>query len=137
MTPMLVFDGTAPDAPIAGFMLTSSIGTAQVPPEGFIGPNDHWHYHSNVCIVFRNGVVEAPLGADRTISLRDCAEVGGHLIPTTTSMVHVWTVPGYSSPDGVFSEINPNITCPDGTYHVVKQTEAANFGINRCKSAAA
>lgn len=137
MTPMLVFDGTTPDAPLAGFMLTSFVGTAEVPPEGFIGPNDHWHFHSNVCIVTRDGVIEAPLAADRNVSLRDCAEVGGRLIATTTSMVHVWTVPGYTSPDGVFSEINPSITCPDGSYHVVKRTEAANFGINRCKSAAA
>ena len=136
MTPMLIFDGTAPDAPLAGFMLTSFVGTAESPPEGFVGPNDHWHTHSNVCIVFKDGVIEAPLGADRTVSVRECAAVRGRLIPITTSMVHVWTVPGYESPDGVFAEINPRITCPDGTYYAVKQTEQADFTTNRCRSAA-
>jgi hypothetical protein len=28
----------------------------------------------------------------------------------------VWTVPGYESDLGIFSEVNPAITCPDGTY---------------------
>jgi hypothetical protein len=32
-------------------------------------------------------------------------------------MVHVWNVPGYESPDGMFTELNPRLTCPDGTYH--------------------
>lgn len=138
MTPMLVFDGTGPDAPLAGFMLTSFVGTAANPPEGFVGPNDHWHFHTNVCLVYKpGGVIEAPLGADGDVSVSDCARVRGRMMAITTSMVHVWTVPGYESPDGVFTEINPRITCPDGTYYTVKQTKAANFTINRCKSAAA
>jgi hypothetical protein len=137
MTPMLIFDGTGPDAPLAGFMLTSFVGTAENPPDGFYGPNDHWHFHTNTCIVFRNGVIEAPLGADGKVSVRDCAEVGGRLIPVTTSMVHVWTVPGYESPNGVFTEVNPKITCPDGTYYRVAKSKTADFRINNCKSAAA
>jgi hypothetical protein len=32
-------------------------------------------------------------------------------------MVHVWTVPGYESDTGVFSEVSPALTCPDGTYY--------------------
>jgi hypothetical protein len=137
MTPMLVFDGTGPDAPLAGFMMTSFVGSAANPPEGFVGDNDHWHFHTNTCIVFRNGVIEAPLGADGKVTLAQCRAVGGSLIKVTTSMVHVWTVPGYESPDGTFTEINPKITCPDGTYHTVKQSRAADFRINRCRSAAA
>jgi hypothetical protein len=135
MTPMLVFDGTAPDAPLAGFMLLSFQGSAQNPPDGFHGPNDHWHFHTNTCIVTRNGVIEAPLGADRDVNVRDCRAVGGQLIAVTTNMVHVWTVPGYESPNGVFSEVNPKITCSDGTYYTVK--ERVDFAINRCKSAQA
>jgi hypothetical protein len=137
LTPMLVFDGTAPDSPIAGFMLLTYQGDVNNPPEGFVGPNDHWHYHTNTCIVYKNGVIEAPLGADRDITLADCRAVGGQMINVTTNMVHVWTVPGYESPDGVFAEINPKITCPDGTYYTVKAGTTADFGVNRCKSASA
>jgi hypothetical protein len=137
MTPLLIFDGTAPDSPIAGFMLTSLGRSADNPPEGFVGPNDHWHYHTRVCIVTRDGVIEAPLGADGNVSLADCKQVGGSLIGVTTNMVHVWTVPGYESPNGVFSAINPKLACPDGTYHTVKESQAADFRTNRCRSAAA
>ena len=52
----------------------------------------------------------------------------------TTYMVHVWSVPGYESPKGVFSEVNPRITCPDGSYYVVKDVA---WRINACKSAPA
>jgi len=31
-------------------------------------------------------------------------------------MVHAWVVPGWESPDGVFSHENPNLRCADGTY---------------------
>jgi hypothetical protein len=135
MIPMLVFDGTEPNSPLAGFMFLSFKGVGQ-PPEGFIGPNDHWHYHTNTCVVYRNGVIEAPLGADRDVSLAECRAVGGNLIRTTTYMVHVWTVPGYESPRGVFSEINPKITCPDGTYYKVP-TKQVGFAVTTCRNARA
>ena len=38
-------------------------------------------------------------------------------------MVHVWTVPGYESELGVFSDLNPALTCPDGTYHRIPTVE--------------
>jgi hypothetical protein len=123
LSPTLIYDGTAPDAPIAGFMY-SVFGKTDAPPEGFVGPNDHWHYHSKVCIVLKNGVIEAPLGADRDdVTTAMCDKYGGTLIENTGYMVHVWTVPGYESPRGTFSEINPRITCPDGTYHMMEVEE--------------
>ena len=45
------------------------------------------------------------------------------LIDNTGYMVHVWTVPGYESTQGMFSDINPAITCPDGTYHHIPLEE--------------
>lgn len=123
--PMLIFDGTAPDSPLAGFMYLA-YGTSGV-PEGFIGSNDHWHYHERVCIVVgEGGVIDTPFGADLEGVTDDmCTEVGGSFIENTGYMVHVWTVPGYESSRGVFSEINPRLDCPDGTYH---QIEIANLG---------
>jgi hypothetical protein len=134
MYPMLIFDGTDPDSPIAGFMYLS-LGRSTTEPEGFIGPNDHWHYHTNVCVVYRNGVIESPFGADANVNVHQCREVGGSFMPVTTYMVHVWTVPGYESSRGVFSEINPKLTCPDGSYYRVPQTKVA-WRISTCKSAA-
>lgn len=113
--PTLIFDGVEPGSPLAGFMYTA-VGSEEE-PEGFVGPNDHWHYHTNVCIVFGPDGVEAPLGADRSATQEQCDRYGGVLIDNTGYMVHVWTVPGYESSRGIFSEVNPAITCPDGTYY--------------------
>ena len=44
-----------------------------------------------------------------------CTEAGGSFIDLTGYMVHVWSVPGYESPDGMFTELNRKVTCPDGT----------------------
>jgi len=94
MYPMLVFDGTDPDSPLAGFMFLSMKNRADGVVDGFIGPNDHWHYHTNVCIVYRNGVIESPFGADAAVNIHQYSEVRGQFMPVTTNMVHVWTVPG-------------------------------------------
>jgi hypothetical protein len=117
LTPVLIYDGYAPDSPLAGFMYLS-VGS-QTPPEGFAGPNDHWHYHENVCLIRRaDGGLDTPFGADETeVNESMCTELGGHWQAVVQNMVHVWTVPGYEHPDNVFGDLNPTITCPDGTYH--------------------
>jgi hypothetical protein len=133
MMPTLIYDGVEPDAPIAGFMYYS-LGSGV--PEGFVGPNDHWHFHTKVCIVAKDGKIEAPLGADRDdVTQEMCTRVGGSLIDSTGYMVHVWTVPGYESPRGTFSEVNPKITCPDGSYHTVG-TDDGVVRLSNCRSAA-
>ncbi len=113
--PMLIFDGVDPDAPLAGFMYLA-YGT-QGEPAGFAGPNDHWHYHDHVCIVYGPDGIDTPFGADlEGVTEEMCSNVSGMWVSTTPYMVHVWNVPGYESPDGMFTELNPRITCPDGTY---------------------
>jgi hypothetical protein len=115
--PMLVFDGLGPDAPLAGFMYLAY--GRDTPPEGFAGPNDVWHYHEHVCIKMGpGGSIDTPFGADLDgVTAEMCADAGGAWIANTGYMVHVWNVPGYESPDGMFTELNRRITCPDGTYH--------------------
>jgi hypothetical protein len=118
----IVYDGTAPDSPIAGFMYVSvsmgGAGAAQ--PEGFAGPNDHWHYHVGICLTpGSNGVLEA-LGFDGSITEADCRAKGGNYMAVTQHLLHVWTVPGYSNPLGVFGHANPALRCADGTYHTDK-----------------
>jgi hypothetical protein len=113
LNPVLIFRGNEPTDPIVGLMYMV-IGP-EVVPEGFAGSNDHWHQHTNVCIA------EIPLGADRENTAEQCAAVGGNLVPVTGHMLHVWTVPGWENPDGVFAELTPRITCADGTYWKVPE----------------
>lgn len=120
-SPFLIYDGIEPTARIAGFMYFAFGVTGE--PEGFAGPNDHWHFHTDVCVVYTEGKIEAPLGADRSATQEQCDRFGGTLIRNTGYMVHVWSVPGYENPDGTFAELTPALTCPDGTYHTVDEEE--------------
>ncbi len=123
--PMLIFDGLEPSAPLAGFMFLAN--GVQAEPQGFAGPNDHWHYHEHVCIKSNAaGEIETPFGADLAgVTEQMCTDIGGSWLNYTTYMVHVWNVPGYESPDGMFTELNPAITCPDGTYHRIPSDQLA------------
>ncbi len=132
MTPTLIYDGTDPDSPIAGFMYLAPGSRGEV-PEGFVGPNDHWHEHTNLCIKFDAGRIIA-LGNDNpSMTQEKCSGLGGMYIQRSGYMVHVWTVPGYESPDGVFSGLNRKLTCPDGTYH--KAPEGGGSDTSTCQDA--
>jgi hypothetical protein len=133
--PMLVFDGLDPAAKLAGFMYLA-YGTSSE-PEGFAGPNDHWHFHEHVCIATGpDGKITTPFGADlEGVTEQMCTDVGGNWIDNTGYMVHVWNVPGYESPDGVFTELNRRITCPDGTYQRVDLADLGDRDTT-CRSAA-
>jgi hypothetical protein len=50
-------------------------------------------------------------------------------------MVHVWSVPGWESSQGLFGEVNPALACPDGTYYQRPPREWAAHPLNSCKSA--
>jgi hypothetical protein len=137
LNPMtIIYDGTEPTSKIAGFMYYSFAGEK---PEGFIGPNDHWHYHTNTCIKPAADGLDAPLGADQQVTRAQCEAVGGSLMDKTGWMVHVWTVPDYPVDEehgGVFGEHNPALTCPDGSYYVRPVDEWPDHPLNVCKSAA-
>lgn len=96
---MLLFDGTDPDSAVVGL---SYYVASQDPPAGFAGSDDHWHRHVGLCLNERLVVV----GGER---LRDaqCDALGGHRVDGADGwMVHAWVVPGWESPDGVFSAEN-------------------------------
>jgi hypothetical protein len=109
----LIYDGTSPTSQMVGLMYYGMGNTA---PEGFAGPNDHWHRHSNICT--RGAEVLSPPDAD--ISQAQCAELGGFFMKITGWMVHAWVSPSWESPDGVFSHENPNLRCADGTFNTDK-----------------
>ena len=113
----LIYAGVASDSKIIGLMYLGGGSTA---PEGFAGPNDHWHRHSNVCIRYTSHGIEVPFPADADVTLKQCNEARGQLLSVTTWMVHAWVVPGWESPQGVYSHNNSNIRCADGTYNTDK-----------------
>ena len=108
-----IYEGTSPTSRIVGLMYVSLAGT---PPEGFAGPNDHWHRHSNVCVKYGAERLEVPFPADSDVTEARCAAVGGTFMKTTVWMVHAWVVPSWESPQGVFSHANLNLRCADGTF---------------------
>ncbi|MEZ5168454.1 MAG: hypothetical protein R2695_18985 [Acidimicrobiales bacterium] len=72
MKPMLIYDGVEQDSPLIGFMYMA-YGTDGI-PEGFAGPNDIWHNHTNVCVVFRpDGSTDASSAPMPMMSIRSCA----------------------------------------------------------------
>jgi len=101
----------SPTAQIVGLMYLG-MGQNGAAPDGFAGPNDHWHRHSGVCL--KGAVTIFPVDADVTEA--QCTAKGGRYMATTTWMVHAWVVPGWESSSGVFSHENPNLPCADGTF---------------------
>ena len=95
---MLLYDGTNADSQIVGLSYYVASSTGE--PPGFAGPNDHWHRHIGLCIARNRPVV---IGGEKTTA-EECAARGG--VKSDGSrfwMVHAWVVPGWDSPDGVFS----------------------------------
>jgi len=107
-----IYASTADNAPVVGVMY---ISLAAQPPAGFIGPNDHWHQHSNVCIKFGGGQINVPFAPDQNVTPQECADVHGIFMKKTVWMVHAWVVPGWESPQGVFSHDNLHVYCPGNT----------------------
>lgn len=110
----LIYDGISPTSQMVGLMYYSMSATA---PQGFAGPNDHWHRHSGVCTGAGGAVLFPP---DSDVLPAQCARAHGFYMYVTGWMVHAWVVPGWESPQGVFSHENPDLPCADGTFHTDK-----------------
>ncbi len=133
----VVYDGTAPDSPVAGFMFYSQ---SPIEPEGFAGRNDVWHYHEALCLDMSGPTIEAPYGLDHAATPAQCEAAGGRIMESSQYMVHVWSVPGYEVTNehgGMFGEVNPKLDCPDGTYYMLPVDEWAAHKYNVCKTEAA
>ncbi len=133
-TPLaIIYDGTEPTSRVAGFMYYS-MATAE--PSGFAGTNDVWHYHTSLCLKINSDrTIDAPFGADHDATKEQCDSVGGYIMKQTQWMVHVWSVPGYESAQGLFGEVNPALSCPDGTYYQRPADEWGAHPLSTCKSA--
>jgi hypothetical protein len=111
-----IYDGTKPDSRVAGLFYMTPAENA----EGFAGPNDTWHVHHDICIkTGADGNIDSPLGADHEATKEQCDAVGGNLLQQTQYLLHVWVVPGFESPEGVFAHLSSAVTCEDGTYNTI------------------
>ena len=125
-----IYDGTKPTSHISGLFYM----TASTNPQGFAGPNDVWHVHHDICIKPEpNGVVDSPLGADHDATKAQCDAVGGSLLKQTEYLLHTWVVPGYESPEGVFSHLSSAITCADGTYNTIADVTKVGSRTTICR----
>lgn len=125
-----IYEGTHQDSRVLGLFYM----TGKKNPEGFAGPNDTWHVHTNICIKNNaKGEVDAPLGADRGATKAQCDAVGGDLLEQTQYLTHVWVVPGFESPEGVFSHLTSAVTCDDGTYETIADVTKTGTATTICK----
>jgi hypothetical protein len=105
--PMLLYDGEGSDAPIVGV----SYMVPGIPP-GFDGEFDVWHEHLGVCL--KDLVAIADIGDDPASKISmtpdQCTAAGGTVMPMAGQyMVHVWSVPGWESGNGIFSHDHPDL----------------------------
>jgi hypothetical protein len=114
-----MYEGTHPDSHVVGLFYGSTVKN----PEGFAGPNDTWHVHHDVCIKPSPTGIDSPLGADHDATEKQCDAVGGTLMKRTQYLLHVWVVPGYESPEGVYAHLSSAVACDDGTYKVKDVTK--------------
>jgi len=131
----LLYFGNDPDSELVGFMYYS---VSPVEPTGFVGTNDVWHSHTDICLKrSADGGVDAPFGADLQATQEQCAQVGGFMLKQTQWMIHVWTVPSYDNLfGGTFQEENNKLACSDGTYYVLPPDQWADNPVNICRSKA-
>lgn len=114
-----IYDGTHPDSRVAGLFYQRPMKDGK----GFAGPNDVWHVHKDICLVSGPNGIDTPLGADHSTTKKECDAIKGNLIKQTGYLLHVWVVPGYESPEGVYSHVSSTVTCDDGTYHNIDVTK--------------
>jgi hypothetical protein len=97
---VLLFNGTDANAKLVG--INYIVYNGNTPPEGFPGDYDQWHEHPNLCM--QNGIVvgEAPQGSQCPAGQSTFSFKGYWLL-------HVWSIPGWESPEGIFSHENSKV----------------------------
>jgi hypothetical protein len=97
---MLLFDERRDPAVLVGYSYALQSPTR---PEGFAGPNDHWHQHIGLCVDNGWVVREQTSGPD--------ACNGTYIAGGDFWMLHAWVVPRWDNRKGQFAPFNPKL-CP-------------------------
>ncbi|MGD9894993.1 MAG: hypothetical protein AB7R89_09530 [Dehalococcoidia bacterium] len=82
---------------LVGLSYSSPFSGDGPPPEGFAGPLDAWHYHTNLCF---GGQRVRSAGA----TAEQCRQAGGRFVQNTGWMAHLWLY--LESPEGLFAHQN-------------------------------
>jgi hypothetical protein len=82
---------------LVGLSYTQPFTGDETPPEGFAGPLDVWHYHTNLCFTSQR-VQSAGRSAEQ------CRQAGGRFVANTGWMAHLWLY--LESPEGLFAHQN-------------------------------
>lgn len=106
-----LYDGTGPTAELVGVMYVQLGG--DTPPDGFVGPLDPWHAVRGQCL--KADEYDPLFPAEDAVPQDRCEGAGGRYIDITAWTQHVWVVPGWEAPGGVFASDNSDIVCADGT----------------------
>lgn len=82
---------------LAGVSYLAPFTGSETPPEGFAGPLDVWHYHTDLCFKGQS-VISA------TKSAAECRAAGGAFTKNTGWMAHLWLY--MEGPEGLFAHEN-------------------------------
>lgn len=106
-----LYDGTEPGSRLVGVMYVQLGGDTA--PDGFAGPLDTWEAFPGQCL--KPGTSDPVFPTKDSVTEAECDEAGGTFIDVTAWIQHVWVVPGWEAPGGVFAPSNTDIVCADGT----------------------
>jgi len=103
---MLMYDSNADSARLTGMVW--AVQSGEMPPEGFRGNNDHWHFHERLCFI--EGP-DGPFVVGDNISDAQCAARGGVNQDTSDIwLLHVWlpVYEGWQATD-IFNKTHPTV----------------------------
>lgn len=106
-----LYNGNDPEAKVVGMMFVQLGGDS--PPDGFAGPLDTWNRVGAQCLSPTEMDRLFPNKAD--VTKEECEGAGGNYVDLTAWIQHVWVVPGWEAPGGVFAQLNTDIVCADGS----------------------
>lgn len=106
-----LYDGTEPGSRLVGVMYVQLGGNTA--PDGFAGPLDTWEAFPGQCL--KPGTTDPVFPTKDSVTKAECDEAGGTFVDVTAWIQHVWIVPGWEAPGGVFAPYNADIVCADGT----------------------
>jgi hypothetical protein len=106
-----LYDGTEPGSRLVGVMYVQLGGDTA--PDGFAGPLDTWQAFPGQCL--EPGTTDPVFPTKDSVTKAECDDADGTFIDVTAWIQHVWVVPGWEAPGGVFAPYNADIVCADGT----------------------
>lgn len=106
-----LYDGTEPGSHLVGVMYVQLGGDSA--PDGFAGPLDTWEPFPGQCL--KPGTTDPVFPTKDRVTEAECDEADGTFVDVTAWIQHVWVVPGWEAPGGVFASYNADIVCADGT----------------------